>query len=68
MHPVKILGLVLLVAGAGLLWFGWQSTEAVTEQIAETLTGRYSDETLAMLIGGAVGVVAGLALLFSRRR
>jgi hypothetical protein len=55
MPSKKIAGLVLLVAGAVALYFGFQATE--------TLTGDYSDQTMLYLIGGAIAAVAGLGLL-----
>ena len=59
----RIIGIVLLVAGAIALYFGLQATDAPVEQVRETLTGDYSDRTMLYLIGGAVAGVAGLALL-----
>jgi hypothetical protein len=59
----KIIGIVLLVAGAIALYFGLQATDAPVEQVRETLTGDYSDRTMLYLIGGAVAGIAGLALL-----
>lgn len=59
----KILGLVLLVVGAVLLYFGVQATDAPLEEARETLTGDYSDQTMLYLIGGAAAVAAGIALL-----
>lgn len=63
MPSKKILGLVLLVAGAIALYFGFQATDAPLEEARETLTGDYSDQTMVYLIGGAAAAVAGLALL-----
>lgn len=63
----KVLGLVLLVVGILLLFFGWQSTESVGEQISETFTGRFSDETMFYLIGGAAALVAGIFLAVRKR-
>jgi Protein of unknown function (DUF3185) len=59
----KVIGIVLLVAGAIALYFGFQATDAPVEQVRETLTGDYSDRTMLYLIGGAVAAVAGAALL-----
>ena len=59
----KIMGLVLLVVGAVLLYFGFQATDAPLEEARETLTGDYSDQTMLYLVGGAAAAVAGLALL-----
>jgi hypothetical protein len=68
METKKIAGLVLLVVGAVLLYFGFQASDAPLEQARETLTGDYSDQTLLYLVGGAAAAVGGLArLLFGKR-
>ena len=59
----KIIGIVLLVVGAVLLYFGFQASDAPLEQARETITGDYSDQTMLYLLGGAAAAVAGLALL-----
>ena len=69
MSIARIIGLALLVGGAALLYFGWQSTEALSERVVEGITGRYSDRTMHYLIGGAVAAIVGLGLLaFGKRR
>jgi len=70
MNQSTILGLVPLAVGALLLFFAWRASNAPVNQLAEALTGRYTDNTMLYLIGGVIGVVVGLALLyrdFSRR-
>lgn len=62
----KLIGIVLLALGAILLYFGFNATESVREEIGEAITGRYSDETMMYLIGGGVAVVAGLFLLLKK--
>ena len=64
----KVLGIVLLVMGAALLYFGCQAADAPLESARETLTGDYSDQTMAYLIGGAAAVAGGLAMLVLGRR
>ena len=63
MGTKKILGLVLLVVGAVLLYFGLQAADAPLEQARESLTGDYSDQTMVYLICGAAAAVGGVALL-----
>ena len=63
MGTKKLVGIVLLVLGAALLYFGWQATDAPLEQAREGLTGEYSDRTMQYLIGGAVAAAAGIGLL-----
>lgn len=67
MASSKLLGVVLLVVGIGLLYFGYQSTQSVGGQVTETLTGRFADETMWYLIGGAAAAAAGAFLTFVRK-
>jgi drug/metabolite transporter (DMT)-like permease len=69
MSPIRILGIVLLVAGVILLFFGWQASGSLVEDVHESMTGRFTDETMRYFIGGGVAAVAGLLLtLFGARR
>lgn len=62
----KMIGIVLLVVGLILLYFGWQSSQSVGEQLTEAVTGRFTDETVWYLVGGAAALVAGLYLAVRR--
>lgn len=64
MNPLRLVGLVSLAVGVLLLFFAWRTSNAPVNQMAEALTGRYTDNTMLYLIGGLIGVVAGLALLY----
>lgn len=66
MGSSKIIGLVILVIGLVLLFFGWQSTQSLGDQVAETFTGRFTDETMWYLIAGVASVVGGGVLLLKR--
>jgi hypothetical protein len=68
MDTKRIAGVVLLVVGAVLLYFGFQATDAPLEQARESLTGDYSDQTMLYLIGGAAAAVGGIALLVIGKR
>lgn len=67
MGSTKLVGIVLLVVGIALLYFGYQSTQSVGGQITESLTGRFTDETMWYLIGGAAAAVAGAFLTFFKK-
>jgi len=67
MASSKLLGIVLLVVGIGLLYFGYQSTQSLGGQVTETLTGRFTDETMWYLIGGAAAAAAGAFLTFVKK-
>ena len=69
MHLSRIVGIGLLVAGVILLFMGWNASESLTEDLHETLTGRFTEETRTYLIGGGVAAAVGIALLvFGVRR
>lgn len=63
----RLLGIVLLVAGVLLLFFGWQASESMADQMQEMFTGRYSEQTMWYLIGGAASAAGGAFLLLTSR-
>jgi hypothetical protein len=63
----KLIGLVLLVVGVILLYFGWQGSESLGDQVTETVTGRFTDDTMFLIIVGAVAIAAGAFLSFARK-
>ncbi|WP_150910355.1 DUF3185 family protein [Marinobacter halotolerans] len=67
MGSSKLVGIVLLVVGIALLYFGYQSTQSVGNQLTESLTGRFTDETMWYLIGGAAAAAAGAFLTFFKK-
>lgn len=67
MSSNQIIGIVLLVVGAILLYFGYQASQSMGEQITETFTGRFSDSTTWYFIAGAAAAVGGIAMLAFRR-
>lgn len=66
MKTNKLIGIILLVLGGVLIYFGLNATESPTEEIAEAVTGRYTDKTMYYLIGGAVSAVLGLVLALKK--
>ncbi|GAB6091192.1 DUF3185 family protein [Spirochaeta dissipatitropha] len=67
MTTQKILGIVLLVIGTILLYFGYQASQSVGDQLLEAFTGRFSEATIWYLVGGAASLVAGAFLTFFRK-
>ncbi len=65
----KIIGAVLFAVGAFLLVTGYNSTQAPVEELANTLTGRYSDNTMWYFAAGIAAIVGGgLLVLFGARK
>jgi hypothetical protein len=67
MKAGKLVGLVLVLAGGALLYFGINATGSPLEALNQTLSGRYSDQTMIFLIGGGVSAVLGAAMLVKGR-
>ena len=63
----QILGLALLVGGIVLLYFGYQASQSMGEQMVESFTGRFTDSTTWYFVLGATGAVAGKYLVAFRR-
>lgn len=66
MGSQKMMGLVLLAVGLALLFFGWQASQSIGEQVVETFTGRFSDGTMWYIIGGIAAIVGGAFLAFRK--
>ncbi|ALP53574.1 hypothetical protein Tel_10755 [Candidatus Tenderia electrophaga] len=59
----RILAIVLLVVGLILLFFAYQSSQSLGDQVTEAVTGRFTDSTTWFMILGAASAVAGVGLL-----
>ena len=69
MQMTRILGVAALALGLTLLGFAYHASTAPIDQIANTLTGRYSNETMTYFAIGVVAVVGGgLLALFGCRK
>ena len=66
MNQKSMAGAALLVVGLVLLYFGYNASQSPTEELSEALTGRFSDETMFYLIGGAIAGVLGAVMLFRK--
>ncbi len=69
MNPLRILGLVVGVVGAVLLALAWRASNAPVEQVTDALTGRFTDRTMWLMVGGVAALVGGVlvALVGPRR-
>jgi LPXTG-motif cell wall-anchored protein len=64
----RIAGIVSLVIGVVLLIFAYQASNTAVEELSNTLTGRYTDQTMWYLILGIAAAIGGGALLIFGRR
>jgi len=63
---MRLIGLVLLVGGAGFAYWGYQMSHSLTSEFTRAVTGSLPDAVMYRYIGGAIGGVAGLFLLMKK--
>jgi len=65
----RIIGVVVLAIGLVLLGFAYHSTTAPLEELSNTITGRYTNQTMWYLVVGiAAAVGGGLLAVFGGRK
>lgn len=62
----QIAGYALLAVGIALLYFGWQASQSMGDQVTEAVTGQFTDNTMLFIIGGIASAIAGAFLAFGR--
>jgi hypothetical protein len=62
----KLVGLVLLVVGIGLAFWGFQMSDSVTAKFSRALTGALPDGIMYRYLTGAACAAAGAFLLFKK--
>lgn len=68
MSPQRILGIALLVVGVVLLVIGMNSSHSMADQLSNTFTGRFTDNTTWYIVGGIVLAITGASLaMFGQR-
>jgi hypothetical protein len=60
---MKIVGLILLVVGAGLALWGYQLSDSIGSQLTQAVTG--SEKVMTLYITGAASFIVGLYLFKS---
>ena len=69
MKMTRIIGIVVFAIGAVLLGFAFHATNAPLEKLSDTMTGRYSNETMWYFgLGIAALVAGGLLAVFGSRK
>lgn len=63
MSSTKIIGIVLVVLGLGLGFWGYRTSGSVGSQVSQAVTGSPTDRVMILYIGGAVSLIVGLYLL-----
>lgn len=68
MNPQRILGIALFAVGLVFLFVGMNSSRSAADQFSNTVTGRFTDNTMWYIVGGISTGVAGLILMLSNFR
>ncbi|MGM0450716.1 MAG: DUF3185 family protein [Pseudomonadota bacterium] len=68
MQIQQLMGIILLVAAAALLYFGYVASQGVGEQVHETFTGRFTDSTTWYFVFGIGAAIGGVIMLALRAR
>ena len=58
----KFLGIVLVVAGVGLAFWGYHISDTVGSRISHAFTGSYTDREMTFYLAGAASFFVGLFL------
>jgi len=59
---VKLTGIVLIVLGIGLAFWGYDMSGSIGANINQALTGAEPDKVMMLYIGGAISFIAGIYL------
>ncbi len=56
----KVTGLVVLIVGCILLYYGWKSHESVASVVSSSVSGTPTNKSLWLLALGLLAAIAGL--------
>ncbi len=59
---IKLTGIVLIVLGIGLAFWGYDMSSSIGANINQALTGAEPDKVMMLYIGGAISFIAGIYL------
>lgn len=60
----KVVGLVLIVVGAILLYLSYQASNSLASEASQAVMNEPTDNTIWYLIGGVAAVIIGLYSVF----
>jgi hypothetical protein len=68
MNSQGIVGGVLIILGVAILIFGMNASHSVADQVSNTVTGKFTQDTMWYILGGiAVGALGVFMLIFGVR-
>ena len=62
----KLISIVLIAVGAGLVYWGYEMSGSIGSQLTETITGSAPDNVMVRYIAGGACLAAGIYLFIKR--
>jgi hypothetical protein len=63
---MKIISLILIIAGIGLAFWGFQISGSFGSKLTHAISGSYTDKVMTLYIGSAVSLIVGIYLFLKR--
>lgn len=63
----RLISLILVVVGLGLIFWGYQMSSSVGSQFSKAFTGSYSDKVMMFYVIGAVSFFVGAYAFLTRK-
>lgn len=64
MSTQRLIGLIVIVVGIGLLVVGLRASDSIASQFSKFFTGSPTDRAVWFTLGGVATIIAGLAAMF----
>ena len=58
----KLLSIIFIIAGLGLIFLGYQSSQEMGSQLSHAISGDFSTKTISFYVAGAVAFVVGIKM------
>lgn len=68
MSPMRAIGIALAAVGIVFFVIGLSATDSAVEQVSETVTGKYTSQTLWYIAGGLGAIIGGGLFALAPRR
>jgi capsule polysaccharide export protein KpsE/RkpR len=66
MSTNKLFAIVLLLLGAGLLYWGFDASDSFASEVSEAVEGTPSEKSIGLMVTGGVIALVGVFLLMRR--
>ncbi len=63
---IKIIGIILIIAGIGLAFWGYQMSGSFSSQLNQAINGAYTDKVMILYITAAASFIVGLFLFIKK--